>query len=254
MITNKQYQRLMSEYEKTGKIVVSALKAGVHPQTGRKYVKGAQAPAQLQKPHSWRTRPDPLERIWPEVTAMLRDAPELEARALFEHFLERPESGLEEGHLRTFYRRVRHWRATEGPDQEVFFAQKRKPGELMQVDWTYARKLAVRIQGEELDHLFCHCVLPYSDWQWATRCISESFLSLVSGLQAAFKQLGGVPQCLCTDNSSAATHELEAVAGRPRGYNAEYLELCTHYDLIPMTINAGCPHEQGDVESHNRHF
>ena len=254
MITHKQYQRLMSEYEKTGKIVVSALKADVHPQTARKYIKVTQPPAQLQKPHTWRTRPDPLERIWPEVAAMLREAPELEAKTLFEHFLERSESGLEESHLRTFYRRVRHWRATEGPDREVFFAQERKPGELLQLDWTYARELKVTIQGQRLDHLFCHCVLPYSDWQWATRCLSESFLSLVSGLQAALQRLGGVPQCLGTDNSSAATHELEALPGRPRGYNTEYLELCTHYDLTPVTINVGCPHEQGDVESQNRHL
>ena len=254
MITNKQYRRLMSEYKKTGTIVVSALKADVHPQTARKYIKAAQLPAQLQKPHTWRTRTDPLEQIWPQVAGMLRDAPELEAKTLFEYFLERPDSRLEESHLRTFYRRVRHWRATEGPDQEVFFAQERRPGELMQLDWTHARELEVRIQGELLDHLFCHCVLPYSDWQWATRCISESFLSLVSGLQAALQQLGGVAKHLGTDNSSAATHELESMPGRSRGYNSEYLELCTHYDLTPVTINVGCPHEQGDVESHNGHL
>jgi hypothetical protein len=254
MITNKQYQRLMSEYEKTGKIIVSALKADVHPQTARKYIEAATPPEQLQKPHTWRTRPDPLEKIWPEVGAMLRDAPELEARTLFEHFLARPDSGLEESHLRTFFRRVRHWRATEGPEREVFFAQDRKPGQLLQLDWTYARELNVKINGEVLDHLFCHCVLPYSDWQWATRCISESFLSLVGGLQAALRQLGGSPECLGTDNSSAATHELESFPGRARGYNTEYLELCTHYDLTPVTINVGCPHEQGDVESQNRHL
>jgi hypothetical protein len=254
MITKRQYQRLMNEYQKTGKVVVSAMKADIHPQTARKYIDAAQAPAQLQKPHTWRTRPDPLERIWAEVAAMLRDAPELEAKTLFEHFLDRPGSGLEQAHLRTFFRRVRHWRATEGPDREVFFAQDRKPGELLQLDWTYARELNVTINGELLDHLFCHCVLPYSDWQWATRCISESFLSLVSGLQAALVQLGAAPRCLGTDNSSAATHELEAVPGRPRCYNSDYLELCTHYDLTPVTINVGCPHEQGDVESQNRHL
>ena len=42
--------------------------------------------------------------------------------------------------------------------------------------------------------------------------------------------------------------------GRPRGYNSDYLELCTHYDLTPLTINVGCPHEHGDVESQNRHL
>jgi hypothetical protein len=254
MITNKQYQRLMSEYDKTGKVIVSALKADVHPQTARKYIDADTPPGLLQKPHTWRTRSDPLAKIWPEVAGMLRDAPELEAKVLFEHFLAQPDSGLEESHLRTFFRRVRHWRATEGPDREVFFAQDRKPGELLQLDWTYARELNVTINGEPLDHLFCQCVLPYSNWQWATRCISESFLSLVGGLQAALRELGGSPQCLGTDNSSAATHEVESMPGRTRGYNSEYLELCTHYDLTPLTINVDCPHEHGDVESLNRHL
>jgi hypothetical protein len=234
--------------------MISALKADVHPQTARKYIAAGTPPEPLQKPHTWRTRPDPLEKIWPEVAGMLRDAPELEAKALFEYFLARPDSGLEEAHLRTFFRRVRHWRATEGPEREVFFAQDRRPGELLELDWTYARELNVTINREPLDHLFCQCVLPYSNWQWATRCLSESFLSLVGGLQAAFRELGGCPECLGTDNSSAATHELEAMPGRPRGYNSEYLELCTHYQLTPITIHVNCPHEHGDVESLNRHL
>ena len=254
MITNQQYKRLMSKYKQTGKILVSAMKADVDRHTARKYVEAGKCPAELQAPHTWRTRLDPLDKIWGEVSAMLGDAPELEAKTLFEYFLARPESGLEEGHLRTFYRRVRHWRATQGPEREVFFAQERKPGELMQLDWTYARELGVTIQGQELDHLFCHCVLPYSDWQWATRCSSESFLSLVAGLQAALGQLGKSAPHLGTDNTSAATHELEQMPGRPRAYNSDYLELCTHYDLTPLTINVSCPHEQGDVESQNRHL
>jgi hypothetical protein len=173
MITQKQYKRLMSEYDKTGKISVSALKADMDRQTARKYIEAGQCPAELQAKHLWRTRPDPLEKVWPEVTRMLQEAPELEAKTLFEYFLARPDSGLEESHLRTFFRRVRHWRATQGPEREVFFAQEHKPGQLLQLDWTYARELQVTIQGELLDHLFCQCVLTYSDWQWAIRCISE---------------------------------------------------------------------------------
>lgn len=254
MITQQQYLRLMSEYRKTGKIINSALKADVHRHTARKYVKSGQGPAELQAKHTWRTRPDPLEKIWSEVTRMLQGAPELESKTLFEHFVARPDSGLQPSHLRTFFRRVRHWRATQGPEQEVFFAQERPPGQLMELDWTYAKELQVSIQGQRLDHLFCQCVLPYSNWQWATRCISESFLSLVSGLQAALAQLGKCPVHLGTDNTSAATHEIEPMPGRERAYNSDYLELCTHYDLSPVTINRSCPHEHGDVESQNGHL
>lgn len=254
MITQQQYRRLMSEYEQTGKINVSAMKADMDRHTARKYIQADKGPEELQVKHTWRTRPDPLAKIWSEVTRMLEAAPELESKTLFEHFLARADSGLEASHLRTFFRRVRQWRATQGPEREVFFAQERRPGELMQLDWTYARELEVSVQGERLDHLFCQCVLPYSNWQWATRCLSESFLSLVSGLQAALKQLGKAPRYLGTDNTSAATHEIEQLPGRPRGYNSDYLELCTHYELKPVTINVNCPHEHGDVESQNGHL
>jgi hypothetical protein len=254
MITQQQYKRLMSEYKQTGKVSESAMKADIDRHTARKYIQAGKGPAQLQAKHSWRTRPDPLAKIWDEAVRMLQAAPELESKTLFEHFLARPDSGLDPGHLRTFFRRVRQWRATQGPDKEVFFAQEQRPGELLQLDWTYARELRVTIQGEPLDHLFCHCVLPYSNWQWATRCVSESFLSLVTGLQATLKQLGKAPPRLGTDNTSAATHEIEQMPGRPRGYNSDYLELCTHYDLTPLTINVNCPHEHGDVESQNGHL
>jgi hypothetical protein len=254
MITQQQYRRLMSEYNKTGSIIDSAMKADIDRHTARKYIQAGKPPAELQNKHDWRTRPDPLAKIWDEAVRMLAAAPELESKSLFEHFLARPGSGLDGSHLRTFFRRVRQWRATQGPEQEVFFAQEREPGQLLQLDWTYAWELQVTIQGEVLDHLFCHCVLPYSNWQWATRCVSESFLSLVTGLQASLKQLGRCPSHLGTDNTSAATHEIERMPGRLRGYNSDYLELCTHYDLTPLTINLSCPHEHGDVESQNGHL
>ncbi len=44
----------------------------------------------------------PLATVWDEVTRMLSDAPELETKTLFEYFLARPESELEETHLQTF--------------------------------------------------------------------------------------------------------------------------------------------------------
>ena len=87
----------------------------------------------------------------------------------------------------------------------------------------------------------------------ATRCQSESFLSLVSGLQASLGQLGKKPRYLSTDHSSAATHEISPGGGE-RAFNPDYLDLCEHYDLLPVTINVACPHEQGDVESQNGHL
>ncbi|MEL6179725.1 MAG: IS21 family transposase, partial [Myxococcota bacterium] len=58
----------------------SAAKADLSPKTARKYIKEGKLPSQMKKPRQYRTRPDPFERDWDELAAMLRDAPELEAK------------------------------------------------------------------------------------------------------------------------------------------------------------------------------
>ena len=251
MITKQHWGRLRQEYARTQNMSVAALRADVDRKTARKYVQCNQTPAELQEPHSWRTRTDPLEQVWPAVEKMLSEVPELEAKTLFDFFLGQPGNGLEESHLRTFQRRVQHWRGTHGPEQDVMFDQRRQPGELLQIDWTHPGELEVRVQGQPFEHLLCHGVLAYSNWQWASRCQSESFLSLVAGFQACVWKLGRVPRHLSTDNSSAATHEIDR--GK-RSYNPDYLDLCEHYSIYPVTINVACPNEHGDVESANRHL
>ena len=253
MLNLKQYRRLLLKHAQGKTMSHTALRAGVDRKTARKYIQAQQTPHQLQKPHTWRTRLDPLVGAWPKAAQMLADAPELEAKGLFEFLLAQPDSGLRPEHLRTFQRRVSSWRATHGPEKEVYFAQKHSPGQAMELDWTHAKELGVTITGTPLDHLLCHCVLPYSNWEWATRCQSESFLSLVSGLQACLGQLGRKPRYLGTDHSSAATHEISPGGGQ-RAFNPDYLDLCEHYDLLPVTINVACPHEHGDVESQNGHL
>ena len=110
MITDKQCGRLRREFARTHNMSQSALKAGIDRKTARKYLQTQASPEQLQKPHRWRTRTDPLAEVWPQARAMLAEAPELEAKALFEYLAAQPGSGLKPGHLRTFQRRVRQWR------------------------------------------------------------------------------------------------------------------------------------------------
>lgn len=242
----------MSEYQKTGSIGVSAMKAGMHRETARKYLRRSKPPEELQAKHTWRTRPDPLAEIWPKAEAQLKEAPELEAKALLVHLTgDRPE-GVAGLPLRTFQRRVQQWRLRHGPDHEVFFPQDWVPGRAMQLDWTHAEELGIRVGGRSYDHLLCHAVLPYSNWEWATRCQSESLLSLKHGLQAGLYRLGRVPAELRVDHSSAATHQVGR--GPERALNREFLSLCEHYGLKPATIGVGRPNENGDVESSNGHL
>jgi transposase len=232
---------------------MSAMKAGMSRKTAGKYLRQNEVTEQRQVPHTWRTRADPLEEVWPRALKMLREAPELEAKALFEYLAQSQPGGLKAGLLRTFQRRVRRWRLAEGPEKEVFFTQDHKPGEVLAVDWTDMGDLNITVQGKALAHKLFHGVLPYSNWEWAVRAHSESVLSLRGGLKAVLGRLGKVPRQLLTDHSSTATHQLKRDGAR-RGFNEEYLGICAHYGIEPRTINVGRPQENGDCESGHGHL
>jgi transposase len=253
VVKRTQLTKLVSERNQGANISMSAIKAGMSRNTARNYLRQDDVLEQRQTPHTWRTREDPLEAVWPQALAMLGQAPELEAKALFEHLAQSHPGGIKEGLLRTFQRRVRSWRLAEGPEKEVFFTQDHQPGEVLAVDWTEMGGLGVMIEGKVLAHKLFHAVLPYSNWEWAVRAQSESSLSLRGGLKATLGRLGRVPRQLLTDHSSAATHQLKR-DGAERGFNEEYLGICAHYGIEPRTINVGRPQENGSCESAHGHL
>jgi len=247
--TDTQVRRLMEEMQKHGRIGLAALRAGMDRKTAWKYVREGKLPSELRKPHTWRTRTDPFAEDWPALVAMLAEAPELEATTLFDHLLGLKPDAYTAGQLRTLQRRIREWRAQRGPEREVFFPQAHRPGEALQTDFTHATALGVTIGGEPFAHQLCHSVLPYSNWEWATVCHSESMAALRRGVQSTLFRLGRVPEFHQTDNSTAATHDLRT--GR-RGFNAEYLVLMGHFGMKPRTIGIGEKEQNGDVEASHR--
>ena len=146
----------------------------------------------MKTDHTWRTRPDSFADTWPEVRSHLEVNPGLEAKTLFEHLQRKYPGRFQDGQLRTLQRRVKTWRALEGPPREVFFPQVHKPGALSQSDFTEMTSLGVTICGQPFDHLVYHFVLTYSNFESATICFSESFEALSEGLQNALWELGGV--------------------------------------------------------------
>jgi hypothetical protein len=239
----------MEEMSKHGKIGRASMMSGMNRRTGRKYIRSGRLPSESGKgERDYRTREDPFVEDWPMIQGKLTDAPTLEGKALFEWLMAQRPGIYEPGQVRTFQRRIRQWRATEGPDKEVFFAQEHRPGEAMQVDGTCAKKLGVTICGEVFEHLLMHTVLPYSNWEWATVCLSESLMALRRGLQSALFRLGRIPEYCQSDNSSAATHDL---GSGKRGFNKEYEEFVRHFGMTPRTIAVGKSHQNGDVESSN---
>lgn len=250
MVTDRQVRKLLKLLSSGKTLRAAALQTGMTEKTARRYRVLGKLPSEVKTEHDWRTRQDPFEKVWPEVEEQLRLNPGLQAKTLFA-WLQREHRGeFQDGQLRTLQRRIKQWRATEGPAKEVFFSQVHHPGDLCASDFTHMSSLGVTIAGQPLDHLVYHFVLTYSNWESVSVCYSESFESLSEGLQRALWQLGGVPQRHRTDRLSAAVNNLSD----SREFTARYQGLMTHYDLSMEKTQPRHANENGDVESSHHHF
>ncbi|MBA2322226.1 MAG: IS21 family transposase [Deltaproteobacteria bacterium] len=226
----------------------AAMKGDMDRKTARRYRDLGCLPSEAGPERTWRTRPDPFAEDWPDIEASLKLADDLDAKTLFEDLVARKPGRYEPGQLRTLQRHVRRWRAQEGAPKRVFFAQNHVPGEAMQTDFTVCDELAITICGVPFPHRLCHPVLPYSNWEWASICHSESLPAMKVGVQEALQQLGGVPKFHQTDHSTAATHQ---VSPGSRGFNLKYLAWMEHMGMTPRTTDVGEKEQNGDVEALN---
>ena len=250
MVTDQQVRRLFKLVQTDKNFGTAAIKAGMDEKTARKYRNLGKLPSELDNPHPWRTRPDPFEDSWDEIKSMLEINPGLEAKTIFEDLQRRCLGRFADGQLRTLQRRIKVWRASEGPAKEVFFTQVHTAGQLAQSDFTHMNKLGITIDGRPFDHLIYHFVLTYSNWETGSICFSESFESLSEGLQNALWELGGVPQMHRTDCLTTAVHK----TSHPDEFTRRYQDLLGHYGLKGCKTNPDSPHENGDVEQRHHRF
>src|SRR3982751_1430834 len=250
MVTDQQIRRLykLSNTEETQE--VAALKAGMSVRTARKYLRVRRLPSEMKKERHWRTRKDYFEEVWPEIQEQLRTNPGLEAKTIFAALQRQHPERFADGQLRTLQRKVKHWRATEGPAQEVYFAQQHRAGELCESDFTHLADVGILIAGEVFPHMLYHFVLTYSNWETGMVCFSESFASLSEGLQGALWELGGVPLLHRTDRMTAAINNLTEMADFQKSYES----LLRHYGMEGRKIQTGHANENGDVEQRHHRF
>lgn len=128
MVTDNQVQRLFRLMESEKSLAVAASRAGMDEKTARKYRRLGNLPSEVSREHDWRTREDPFAEVWGEVRAKLEVNPGLEAETPFGDLQRRYVGRFQDGQLRTLQRKVKRWRATEGPPREVFFPQEHHPG------------------------------------------------------------------------------------------------------------------------------
>lgn len=204
------------------------------------------------KTRSYRTRKDPFAEVWEShILPVLKRAPGLDAITILRHLQEQNPEHYPDSQLRTLQRRVKHWRALEGPEQEVMFPQNKYPGKVGILDFTFANELEVTIGGEHLDHRLFHFRLPYSGWHWSTVVLGgESYTALAEGVEAALNMVGGAPEELRTDSLSAAWKNKEEKDEMTRLFD----QLCDHYGMEGTHNNKGKGHENGWIESPHGHL
>ena len=237
----------MSNTEKNQEIAAS--KAGMDPKTARRYLGLERLPSELKKERHWRTREDPFSEVWDAVQQQIEESPGLEAKTLFE-WLQREYPGrFSDGQIRTLQRRIKLWRVTEGPAQEVYFGQKHVPGRLCASDFTHMTELGITLEGQTFEHLVYHFVLTYSNWETGTICYSESLESLSEGWQNAVWELGAVAAEHRTDSLSSAVNNMSNL----EEFNRRYEGVMKYYGVKPQHTNPASPNENGDAEqSHHR--
>jgi len=231
---------------------ISAAKAGFSTAAAYRFEKDPRLPSQ-KKPHRERRRADPFAEVWDnEVVPMLKAAPGLRPVAIFEELCRRhPELGA--GTRRTLERRIRSWRAVNGPDREVIFRQEHPPGRMGLSDFTEVADLGVTIAGQVFDGRLYHFRLPFSGFEHAHVVLGgESFVALAEGLQNALWTLGGAPEQHRSDSLSAAFRNLDADA--KADLTGRYEAFCAHYGMTPTRNNRGVSHENGSIESSHGHL
>jgi hypothetical protein len=252
MVTDKQVQLLRLKMAEGKTIEAAASAAGMSTRSAHNW-KAGPLPSQTTKSRHWRTRTDPFEGVWEaDIEPLLKrdEDAALEATTILEELRRRHGERFGERHLRTLQRRVRDWRALQGPDKEVFFEQEHVAGREAAIDFTECTSLRVTIGGRVFAHLLFQFILSFSKWRSVSLAFSETFEALVAGLQRAFWELGGVPSVLRSDNLSAATHELPSGG---RELNRRFQAVLDHYGVRSTRIEPGKSHQNGVVEkAHDR--
>ena len=247
-ITDQQVHLYMNSRKKNSQVLAAA-KSGISERSARRIDGALTLPSQNPRRY-WRSRPDAFAQVWDsEVVRLLKGAPKLMAITLLRKLQDDHPGQFPDGALRTLQRRIRQWRAVEGPAKELFFPQQHAPGHQGLSDFTAMGELCITIAGALFAHLLYHFVLAFSRWEHVEVVAGgESFEALSMGLQNALWQAGGAPREHRTDSLSAAFRNF----AEEQDFTVRYSGLLEHYGMAGTRNNRGLSHENGSVESSHR--
>jgi len=242
-ITRHQESLYMSKRQRGQSQQTAAAQAAISERSGRRIEKGQRA--SIPGERHWRTRADPLDAIWQkELVPLLEKEAQLTGLTLWEYLEDAHAGQFPYSVLRTLQRRVKHWKATQGPDKVVIFRQSVPAGQQGLSDFSHPNT-AITLAGKAFTHLFYQFRLAYSGWRYVQIVLGgESYSALADGLQSALTLAGGSPLEHRTDSLSAAfKNHLEE-----QTLTQSYEALCAHYQVRATRNNRGVSHENGAIE------
>jgi transposase InsO family protein len=221
----------------------AAAKAAISERSARRIEKGERS--SIPGERHWRTREDPLDAIWEkELVPLLEKEAQLTGLTLWEYLEDEHAGKFPFSVLRTLQRRVKHWKATQGPDKVVIFRQSVPAGQQGLSDFSHPNT-DITIQGKMFTHLLYQFRFAYSGWRYVQIILGgESYSALADGLQSALILAGGSPVEHRTDSLSAAFNNHAEEQKLTQAYEA----LCAHYNLRATRNNLGVSHENGAIE------
>ena len=242
-ITQHQESLYMSKRQLGQSQETAAAKAAISERSGRRIEKGERQP--IRKERHWRTREDPLDAIWEkELVPLLEKESQLTGLTLWEYLEDEHAGQFPYSVLRTLQRRVKHWKATQGPDKVVIFRQSVPAGQQGLSDFSHPATI-ITINGEVFTHLLYQFRLAFSGWRYVQIVLGgESYSALADGLQSALSLAGGSPVEHRTDSLSAAFNNHAEEQKLTQSYEA----LCAHYNIRATRNNLGVSHENGAIE------
>ena len=242
-ITQHQESLYMSTRKQGQSQATAAAKAAISERSGRRIEKGERQSIPGQR--HWRTREDPFDSVWDkELVPLLEKEPQLTGLTLWEYLEDEHAEQFPYAVLRTLQRRVKHWKATQGPDKVVIFRQSVPAGQQGLSDFSHPATI-ITINGEVFTHLLYQFRLAFSGWRYVQIVLGgESYSALADGLQSALMLAGGSPIEHRTDSLSAAFNNHAEEQKLTQSYEA----LCAHYNVRATRNNLGVSHENGAIE------
>ena len=252
-ITKKQVNIYMQKRKDGLTQMVAAAKAGISEHSGRNIDHNEHC-SQKTGRSPWRTRKDAFEKVWDSDIAPMLKKGLYEATFVLNELQKKYPGEFHSSLLRTLQRRIKLWKAVQGPNKEVMFLQIHEPGQLGVSDFTHPKDITVTINGEPFEHIFYHFRLPYSGFNYAQVFAGsgESFNALAQGLSEALYYIGGAPKTHRTDSLSASFKNINKDA--KDDITERYQSLIQGYGMEATRINPGKGHENGTIESSHRHM